>query len=61
MTKCDFCTNSYYTNDGKIHCGSPSSVACGEAVKIMSEVLKEQYRSQSIKNINKNYKYERNK
>lgn len=59
MIKCDFCTHSYYSNDGKIRCSSPSLVACGEAIKIMSEVLKEQYRNQNTKNINKNYKYDK--
>lgn len=60
MTKCDFCVNSNYSN-GKVYCNFHTEMACKNAIMVMSEVLKEQYHSQNTKNINKNYKYERNK
>lgn len=43
MNKCDFCTNSVYVN-GKMICNSHMTMACKEAIKAMSEVMKDEYR-----------------
>ncbi len=56
MNKCDFCTNSFYVN-GKVACNSHMTIACKEAIKAMSEVMKEEYRSRNSTNVNKNYNY----
>lgn len=58
MIKCDFCVQSYYDKDGKVRASSGCSVTwCQEAIKAMSEVMKEDYRSRNSRNINKNYNY----
>lgn len=58
MIKCDFCVQSYYDKDGKVRASSGCSVTwCQEAIRVMSEVMKEDYRSRNSRNINKNYNY----
>lgn len=42
MNKCDFCTNSVYVN-GKMICNNHMTMACKEAIKAMSEVMKDEY------------------
>ena len=62
MIKCDFCVQSYYDKDGKVRASSGCSVTwCQNAIKTMSEVMKEEYRSKNSTNINKNYNYNKNK
>ena len=58
MIKCDFCVQSYYDKDGKVHATNGCSITwCQEAIRTMSEVMKEEYRTKNSKNINKNYNY----
>ena len=59
MIKCDFCVASWYDDNGKVHSYNSWCTAnnCAAAIKTMSEVMKEKYRSKNSKNINKNYNY----
>lgn len=58
MIKCDFCVQSYYDKDGKVRASSGCSVTwCQNAIKMMAEVMKEEYRSKNSTNVNKNYNY----
>ena len=63
MIKCDFCVASWYDNNGKVHpyesqCNTRN---CADAIRVMSEVLKEEYKSRNSTNVNKNYNYSNNK
>lgn len=59
MIKCDFCVASWYDNEGGVHASSNDCCAryCADAIRVMSEVMKEEYRSKNSRNINKNYNY----
>lgn len=62
MIKCEFCVQSYYNKDGKVRASSGCSITrCQDAIKTLSQVMKEEYRSRNSKNINKNYNYKGNK
>lgn len=59
MIKCDFCVASWYDNKGGVHPyeGQCNTRNCADAIRVMSEVMKEEYRSKNSRNINKNYNY----
>ena len=58
MIKCDFCVASYYDDKGVAHHSSDcNSKHCADAIRTMSEVMKEEYKSKNSTNRNKNYYY----
>lgn len=62
MIKCDFCVTARYDDNGKVYSNENLCCTknCADAIRIMSEVMKEEYRSRNSKNINKNYNYKTN-
>ena len=62
MIKCDFCVASWYDDRGVAHYSSDcNSKHCADAIRTMSEVMKEEYRNKNSTNVNKNYTYNRSK
>ena len=59
MIKCDFCVIPWYDESGQIHFDKRfcSKGDCYNAIQIMTDVMKEDFKTRNSRNINNNYNY----